>query len=222
MLLLQMSTVHQYVHYWAVQSGIWNGPGLTMKRKRKCADVTEQHTYHDEDPSKITTSAYSSNTSTFQNVVGTSNRKGENRPFFPLQQHWLSEVTLLSRDGTRCSFHVQEKQKRILESNFHESSSIEHLTCQLNQIKRQLGPAAIQCSKRCKAKHAKNKQAFHLARQLCNPREKLMDGHHYGFINRSAIKLANINSLLNFELFGNSNRKTDHTDVSSPLIFVDL
>jgi hypothetical protein len=196
--------------------------GLTMKRKRKCADSTEQHAYLGEDPSKITTNACRSSSSAFQNVGGTSNRNGENRPFFPLQQHWLSEVTFLCRDGTRSIVHVQEKQKRILESNFHESSSIEHLTYQLNQIKRQLGPAAIQCSKRCKAKHAKNKLAFHLARQRCNPWERLTDGHHYGFINRSALKLANINYLLNFELFGNSHRKTEQTDVSSPLIFVDL
>jgi hypothetical protein len=192
-----------------------------MKRKRKCVDLTEQHSCHDEDPSKITNTT-SRGASRLQNAVGTNKLSSGNRSSPTLQQHWLSEITFLCRSGTRSSVHIQEQQKPILESNCHESLSIEHLSYQLNQIKHQLWPAAIQCSKRCCAKHVKNKQVFHLARQICNPWERLMDGHHYGFINRSAIKLANINSLLNFELFGNSHRKTDDTCVSSPLTFVDL
>ncbi len=184
-------------------------------------DLTEQHSCHDEVHSKISNTG-SNSTSRLQNAVGTSKLSGGNRSSFPLQQHWLSQITFLCRSGTGSSVHIQEQQKPILESNCHKSLSIEHLTYQLNQIKRQLWPAAIQCSKRCCANHLTNKQVFHLARQLCNPWERLMDGHHYGFLNRSAIKLANLNSLFNFELFGNNHRKTDDTSVSSPLTFVDL
>ena len=103
----------------------------------------------------------------------------------------------------------------------------EEITCltkQLAQVKRRLAPAAEQCAKACNARRGvhdaptNSHLEFIRARRACNPMECLGEGRHGGmntmFINRSAIKLANVDATLGFVLtLGNYDK---------PFRFVDL
>ena len=86
---------------------------------------------------------------------------------------------------------------------------------QLNQIKRQLWPAAEHCGRL-----DSQDVYFHFehARRACNPLEILGEGRQGGlnthFMNRSAIKLANLNAMLGYSL-------TRHNGKES-FVFVDL
>lgn len=78
---------------------------------------------------------------------------------------------------------------------------------QLCQIKHRFGPAAELCSTVCSTQHeaqATARQEFEEARRMCNPFEELGEGRDGGlnrmFMNRSAIKLANIDAVLDFSL----------------------
>jgi cap1 methyltransferase len=80
-------------------------------------------------------------------------------------------------------------------------SPIQSLTRQLLQVKRRLWPAAEQCAH---ALGTMPHREFAEARRMCNPMEPLGEGRDGGmndmFMNRSAIKLANIDAILNFAL----------------------
>ena len=86
---------------------------------------------------------------------------------------------------------------------------------QLLQVKRRLWPAAEQCAY---VWGSQPSYEFTEARRICNPMEPLGEGRHGGmnhdmFMNRSAIKLANLDAILNFTL----------TQVSGQdFLFVDL
>lgn len=78
---------------------------------------------------------------------------------------------------------------------------------QLWQIKHRFGPAAELCATVCNTQHGARtnaSQEFEEARRMCNPFEELGEGRHGGlnrmFMNRSAIKLANIDAVLDFAL----------------------
>ena len=105
------------------------------------------------------------------------------------------------------------------------------LLTELNEIKNDLMPAAQRASSEREAHYE-----FRRARSICNPFECL--GHTYDskkhaksspkrrrsglsqFVNRSAIKLANIDALLGFTL--TSACCPRHGDAVSPFVFVDL
>lgn len=81
------------------------------------------------------------------------------------------------------------------------SSSIQSLTRQLLQAKRRLWPAAERCAQ---AHDSRPEREFAEARRICNPMEPLGEGNKKGlnqmFMNRAAIKLANIDAILDFAL----------------------
>jgi hypothetical protein len=80
-------------------------------------------------------------------------------------------------------------------------SSIKQLTRQLIQTKRRLWPAAERCAQ---IHESSPEREFGEARRICNPMESLGEGQKGGlnqmFMNRSAIKLANIDAILDFSL----------------------
>lgn len=203
------------------------GGKTKKKRKRKCVEMADsKDSCHDAPKAGL----FPSGSDSIQNNA-TVNRRRE-KPI-PPRQHWLSEIKFLSKKSSSTTMHIQQ-QDYYFESNYPEPSSLEHLSYQLNQMKRQLWPSAIQCSKRWKRSniYTTPKEVFHIARQRCNPWEKILDGYHYGFINRSAMKLANIAFLTNFTLFGSLRREEEDTNsihnsestrsVNRSLVFVDL
>lgn len=86
----------------------------------------------------------------------------------------------------------------------HENlgTAIRSLEQQLLQAKRRLWPAAERCGRASGSESPQDE--FSKARRLCNPMEPLGERRYRGlnqmFINRSAIKLANIDAILNFRL----------------------
>lgn len=111
-----------------------------------------------------------------------------------------------------------------VEVPIHEQ--LKALQRQLCQLKRRFGPAVADCV----AAHngfattsgipTSDHLEFQKARRLCNPMEVLGEGRAGGmnrmFMNRSAIKLANINAMLGFPLVSRNNQSQGH------LHFVDL
>jgi cap1 methyltransferase len=78
---------------------------------------------------------------------------------------------------------------------------VRSLTKQLIQLKQRLDPAAQNCSRACQSTA---RDEFNEARAACNPYEVLGEGGKGGlntlFMNRSAIKLANVDALVSFDL----------------------
>ncbi|GKY95360.1 hypothetical protein MPSEU_000497800 [Mayamaea pseudoterrestris] len=98
------------------------------------------------------------------------------------------------------SYLIEQPHRHAQREELHDE--IKSLTAQLSQVKRRLQPAAQTCFD---AGHASScHAAFIKARAACNPMECLGLGQHDGlnsmFVNRSAIKLANINATMNFAL----------------------
>jgi cap1 methyltransferase len=87
-------------------------------------------------------------------------------------------------------------------------SEIISISKQLSQVKRRLSPAAERCTEAMNSFYndcaTTGRQEFAAARRACNPYEVLGEGRNGGlnsmFINRSAIKLANIDAVLRFDL----------------------
>lgn len=101
-------------------------------------------------------------------------------------------------------------------------AEIKSLRAQLCQVKRRLGPAAERCTEAYNSGYHNSDttgyREFVEARRACNPYEVLGEGQSGGlnnlFMNRSAIKLANVDALLDFFL-------TRHNG-DGPFIFADL
>jgi len=101
------------------------------------------------------------------------------------------------------------------------SMSIRSVSQQLLQVKRKLWPAAERCALAVYQRTGYQSSPhveFSEARRSCNPMECLGEGKANGlnqhFMNRSAIKLANIDAILDFRLTS--------CPPSSPFTFVDL
>lgn len=124
------------------------------------------------------------------------------------------------------SFHHDVDKRKLLRQE------IQSLSRQLVQVKRRLNPVAEACAKAANdnkqtnesssALHATSaSQEFYEARSACNPLEILGEGRrNHGlnrrFINRSAIKLANIDAIMGFGLIPQA------TPSGNPFVFVDL
>jgi cap1 methyltransferase len=127
---------------------------------------------------------------------------------------WFRQTYEITQNDTARILTLPEDlaEARIL----HDE--IKSLTAQLSQVKRRLGPAAERSSNACHAKSTNSHYEFLQARRACNPMEFLGEGQDGGlnsmFINRSAIKLANIDALMNFALTKCAPNK--------PFSFVDL
>ncbi len=95
--------------------------------------------------------------------------------------------------------------------------SIKPFSQQLLQAKRKLWPAAEHCA-RVTDSCSSPQREFAKARRWCNPMEPLGEGKARGlnnmFMNRSAIKLANIDAMLEFSLTPDN--------AEDPFLFVDL
>jgi cap1 methyltransferase len=96
---------------------------------------------------------------------------------------------------------------------------LESLSRQLNQVKRRLWPAAENCARVC---GSSAQEEFTQARRICNPFELLGEGREKGmnrmFMNRSAIKLANLDAILDFSLTGGA----FHPSTVPSFLFADL
>jgi len=99
---------------------------------------------------------------------------------------------------------------------------IHSLSRQLSQVKRRLAPAAERCTEACNSFYNRpattGRSEFVQARKACNPFEILGEGHSGGlntlFMNRSAIKLANIDAIMDFHLACPTE--------NGPFVFADL
>ena len=114
-------------------------------------------------------------------------------------------------------------------------ADIDSLSRQLLLVKRKLLPAAELCAERCSmnepihsrshpASALSSRDVFNMARSQCNPFEILGERKRGGlahrlFLNRAAVKLTNIDALLNFAL---TNRNNVGDDGRDPFVFVDL
>ena len=104
-----------------------------------------------------------------------------------------------------------------------QSNEIRSLGQQLVQVKRRLWPAAEQCAR---ASGSTPSEEFWSARAFANPMEALGECRHGGlnqmFINRSAIKLANIDAVLDFGLTRNPRGTTNGFGGREVFLFADL
>jgi cap1 methyltransferase len=137
---------------------------------------------------------------------------------------------LLLPDGTVRSSWLNEDYEWTHESVAHSTKThygavslkeqMKATERQLCHIKQRFGPAAELCAMACNAQLGARTTAsleFEEARRMCNPFEELGEGRQGGlnnrlFMNRSAIKLANIDAVLDFGL----------THCTGNLRFVDL
>lgn len=124
---------------------------------------------------------------------------------------------LLLPNGTVRSSWLNEDYEWTHESIAHYSKihygavplkeQMKAIERQLSQIKQRFRPTAELCAMACKAQLGAQTTAsleFEEARRMCNPLEELGEGRQGGlnrmFMNRSAIKLANIDAVLDFRL----------------------
>ena len=109
-----------------------------------------------------------------------------------VRSSWLCHVEWI--DDKNDSFREEEDED-------HLQSQLESLAKQLLQVKRRLGPAAEKCAQESCGSTTASEQ-FVQARRACNPMESLGEGQGGGlnnmFMNRSAIKLANMDAMLDF------------------------
>jgi 23S rRNA U2552 (ribose-2'-O)-methylase RlmE/FtsJ len=125
-----------------------------------------------------------------------------------LRQDWFYQIPTLQ---TQSLLQPQQEEPQHLE---RLQSELQSLDKQLLQVKRRFLPAAERCAA---ASHNSPSKEFELARRACNPYEILGEtksgGLNHGlFLNRSAIKLANIDSLLNFGLVASAATTTTSTN----------
>jgi hypothetical protein len=96
---------------------------------------------------------------------------------------------------------MHNRNNVITQPNMEVSAAIKSLSRQLIQAKRRLWPAAERCAK---GAGSRPEREFGEARRVCNPMEPLGEGNQGGlnqmFMNRAAIKLANIDAILGFAL----------------------
>ena len=111
--------------------------------------------------------------------------------------------------------HTTNKSSSSSNDDTHDSRMlqlmIQHLSQQLVQVKRRLQPATERYNHyhgnvvTVASTRTTAKDIFHVARRNCNPYEVLGEGQQHGlnqylFMNRSAIKLVNIDAILDFTL----------------------
>lgn len=126
--------------------------------------------------------------------------------------------------GIGSTEQVVDEQQRLLLKD-----EIRSVTKQLNQVKHRLNPVAEACAVAVNQRlegdspdqwRSSPGSEFTEARSACNPFEVLGEGKHNGmnrhFMNRSAVKLANIDAIMDFGLI------QPHGLQGDPFVFVDL
>jgi cap1 methyltransferase len=121
----------------------------------------------------------------------------------------------------RTQIHKNEIDRETTSSESSPFDAIKSLSQQLIQVKRKLWPAAEKCAA---AWDSTPGPEFWTARAFANPMEALGECKHGGlnqmFINRSAIKLANIDAVLDFRL--SNPPVTDKGGSKNHFLFADL
>jgi cap1 methyltransferase len=142
---------------------------------------------------------------------------------------WLTDLQWIC--SSRCSSQENEPFMSIDEpddiNDYDIVNDVAHIGKQLLQVKRRLRPAAESCAnantEASSNVRSSTSSEFAEARRACNPMEALGEGQHNGlncmFMNRSAIKLANIDAALGFCL---TTYTTSCTTLDEPFTFVDL
>jgi cap1 methyltransferase len=133
-----------------------------------------------------------------------------------VRSSWLQNIKWLSMDdSTEIEPAAIPLPADAASQQVAMSTQMKALHHQLSQIKRRLWPASEDCSR---ADSQDPYVHFEQARRACNPLEVLGEGRQGGlnslFMNRSAIKLANLNALLGFSL--------SRHDGKGPFVFADL
>ena len=147
---------------------------------------------------------------------------------------YCSSRSSVSESKTPSESTTSSSQANVKEDSDTLKNEIQILSRQLLQVKRRLGPAAERCTEAINAQSASSKttgrQEFVQARIACNPYESLGEGYRRSrgrcgirglntfFMNRSAIKLANMDAILDFALTNSAAAK----DRSGLFRFVDL
>ena len=128
-----------------------------------------------------------------------------------VQNSWFKVRSKIHNNGMNCETNS---------SGQHLSDEIKSLSQQLLHVKRRLWPAAEKASV---AHHSTPSQEFWSARAFANPMEALGECRNEGlnqmFINRSAIKLANLDAMLGFEL---TNSRVNDSGGTNHFLFADL
>ena len=147
-----------------------------------------------------------------QRTTAIASTNGSGHDFFVLHQKLAANSSLLPATWAHATLH-QASLPQLPSKELKDA--IHAITQQLIQVKNRLGPASQQA-----ADHAQTTAtaAFQEARHVCNPME-VLDHHLKGrrFLNRSALKLANIDAVLDFSLISPSS-----LEPPQPFVFVDL
>lgn len=138
----------------------------------------------------------------------------------PLTSSWLRTVQWISSIDQEQDLDYNSRETLALLND-----DIQTISRQLVQLKRRMGPAAERCcDSMSKAKRCTPSDAFRAARRACNPYEKLGEGSRGGLnsllMNRSAIKLANMDAMLGFCL--TSAQHFGSVTSEEPFLFVDV
>ena len=152
-----------------------------MKRQRDSSSSKDPHTEHD-----------------LRCRIGTGNDcydeslQQNNDDEDSIQNAWLNDRNLIQGNAKNNASNISES---------FQSEGLKSLSQQLMQVKRRLWPAAEECAA---AWDSTPSEEFWNARAITNSMEALGECRHRGlnqmFINRSAIKLANIDAILDFKL----------------------
>ena len=137
-----------------------------------------------------------------------------------IRNSWLRRIWKVSKAITATNSDPMagsSEEEKPNEQEGTKTSQIQTLSRQLLQVKRRLWPAAEQCARVCCTTPSRE---FTEARRMCNPMEPLGEGRGGGlnrmFMNRSAIKLVNIDAMLDFTL------TQDPTGQEENFLFADL
>lgn len=188
----------------------WEDPrGMDLKRQsRDCYDEVMKGGSHLLDhETKDNTGAPTVRSSWFYSIMNISAADCENDKNDDSKSHDLDMADPDMMEASCASSSSLSASPSALLTD-----EIQSLQRQLSQVKRRLGPAAERCTEAWNAAAGDRyygytttgQREFQQARRACNPFEVLGEGRDGGlnvhFINRSAIKLANIDALLNFTL----------------------
>jgi cap1 methyltransferase len=132
-----------------------------------------------------------------------------NGAFGNLFHSWLLHQPVLSQSNVQLQ-HSNPTESELLVMRQELSS----LSQQLTQVKRRLAPAADRLVCNTADAATNSHREFTKARKACNPMESLETMNI--FLNRSAIKLANLDAILEFALTAR------HKDSQLPFRFADL
>lgn len=134
----------------------------------------------------------------YDEILQRNNNNGDD-DILSIRNSWLNERSPIRQGETNKNVSSNNSSTKSLKST--EELKLKSLSQQLIHVKRRMWPAAEECAA---AWETKPGEEFWNARDMTNPMECLGEykdrGLNQMFINRSAIKLANIDAILDFKL----------------------